>query len=195
MKKNFNLIIVGYGGQGILTAAEIVSLAALKQEHDVKETELHGLAQRGGSLDCHIRFGKKVFSPLVPRGEADLIIAFEALEALRACYWAGKNTKIIVSSKAFRSSAGLNEILSKIVKITKKIYIVDADSAVKKETGSAMGVNIFLLGYALSKKAIPLKEEFVLQAIKESIRPRFLEENINLFRKGEKNDRGYRRKL
>ncbi len=188
MKENFNIIVTGYGGQGILTAAHVAAEAALKQGYDVTETELHGLAQRGGSLDCHIRFGKKIFSPLVSRGEADLIIAFEALEALRACYWANKNTKIIINSKVFRSSSSLNEIISKIRKTTKKIYIVDADKLVKKETGSATGVNIFLLGCAIGKKAIPLKKEAVLQAIKEKIRPQFLDENLMLFKKGEKND-------
>lgn len=188
MKEGFNLIIAGYGGQGILTATEIITGAALKEGYDVKETELHGLAQRGGSLDCHIRFGKKIFSPLISRGEADLIIAFEALEALRACYYANKDTTIIFNSKVFRSAANLKEIAAKIGKITKKIHVIDADKIVRADTGAITGTNIFLLGCALGKKAISLKRESILQSIKENIRPRFLEENLRLFEKGEKID-------
>lgn len=188
MKNAFNLIIVGYGGQGILTATEIVTGACLKEEYDVTETELHGLAQRGGSLDCHIRFGKKILSPLISRGEADLIIAFEALEALRACYYANQNTTVILNSKVFRSASNLKDIVAKIGKITKKIHVIDADKIVRTDTGAITGTNIFLLGCALGKKALPLKKESILQSIKENIRPRFLEENTRLFEKGEKND-------
>ena len=94
-EKTFNLIVTGYGGQGVLTITKIITTAAMLQGYDVKEAELHGLAQRGGSLDCHVRFGSKVYSPIVPRGKADLIISLESLEALRACYWANENTDIL----------------------------------------------------------------------------------------------------
>lgn len=180
-KKEFNLIVAGYGGQGILTIAEIVAMAAFKQGYDVKQSELHGLAQRGGALDCHVRFGKKIYSPLVMKGSADLIIALEALEALRACYWANSSTVVILNSKTFRSYLTFKEILTKIKKITKKVYIVDADNIVKKAVGSTTSANIFLLGYALKKKFLPLKKEIVWQAIKEKIRPQFLEENKKVF--------------
>ncbi len=188
MKDNFNLIVAGYGGQGILTATEIIVGASLKEGNDVRETELHGLAQRGGSLDCHVRFGKKIFSPLVSRGEADLIIAFEAVEALRACYYANKETIVILNSKVFRSESKLKEIVAKIEKVAKKAYVIDADKIVRAETGAITGTNIFLLGYALGKGAIPLKKESILQSIKENIRPRFIDENMRLLEKGEKSD-------
>ncbi|MCX8194102.1 MAG: indolepyruvate oxidoreductase subunit beta [Candidatus Pacearchaeota archaeon] len=180
-EKEFNLIVAGYGGQGILTIAEIIARAAFKQGYDVKQSELHGLAQRGGALDCHVRFGKKIYSPIVMKSGANLIIALEALEALRACYWANSDTTIILNSKTFRSSLTLTKILREIKKITKKVYIVDADNIVKKATGSITGANIFLLGYALKKKVLPLKKEAVWQAIKEKIKPQFLEENKKVF--------------
>jgi len=178
--KNFNLIIAGYGGQGIITAAEIVSSAALKSGLDAKEAELHGLAQRGGSLDCHIRFGKKIYSPVVTRGCADLIIAFDALEALRACYWANKKTTVLANSKAFRSGMKLSEIYAKIRKIA-KLQIVDADSIVDKLTGDITAVNVFMVACAIRKKLIPLKKESAWKAIQDKINPRFLEQTKNVF--------------
>lgn len=183
LDKNFNLIVGGYGGQGILTIAEIIAQAALKHKYDVKQSELHGLAQRGGALDCHVRFGSKIHSPVVMKGDADLIIALEALEALRASYWANKETVFIVNAKAFRSSLSLQDIVKKLKKISKKVYVVDADAIVKKETGNITGTNIFMLGYALKKKALPFKKEKLWEAIEERIRPQFLEENKKVFNK------------
>jgi len=181
---SFNLIITGYGGQGILTLADIIAKAAILQGHDVKEAELHGLAQRGGSLNCHVRFGKKINSPLVTQGGADLIISLEAVEALRACYWANSKTKILTNSKIFRVKADLKQIINKIKKISKNLDIMDADSIVEKMKQRNMMVNIFVLGYALSKRLLPLKKELVWKAIEERIRKRFLEQNKKVFEEG-----------
>lgn len=178
--KNFNLIITGYGGQGILTIADIISKSALKQGFEVKQAELHGLAQRGGSLQCHVRFGKNIYSPLVTRAKADLIISLEALEALRSCYWANEKTKILTNSKVFRSSTNLNEITNKIKKFTKNLNIIDADNIVKK-IGDINMVNTFILGYSIKKGLLPFKKEIVWQSIEERINKRFLEENKKIF--------------
>ena len=180
-EKTFNLIITGYGGQGIITIAEIIAKAAMIEGHEAKEDELHGLAQRGGSLDCHVRFGKKVYSPLVERGEADLIISLEALEALRACYWANKNTAFIINSKTFNSPLNLDQIMAKVKQFTSKIYTVDADTIVEKMTGDITMVNTFILGYAMKHGLLPLKKENVWKAIAERIRPQFLEINKKVF--------------
>ncbi|MFH0869222.1 MAG: 2-oxoacid:acceptor oxidoreductase family protein [archaeon] len=180
MTNDFNLVMVGYGGQGIITAAEIVSSAAMKSGLEAKEAELHGLAQRGGSLDCHIRFGKKIYSPVVTRGCADLIIAFDALEALRACYWANKKTTIIVNAKAFRSDLKLNELYSRIRKFA-KLQIIDADAISDKLTGDITAVNVFLVAYAIRKKLLPLKKESAWKAVQDKINPRFLDESKKVF--------------
>lgn len=181
--KTFNLIVSGYGGQGVLMIAEIIANAAMKQGYDVKEAELHGLAQRGGSLECHVRFGRKIYSPLVMRGSADLIISLEALEALRSCYWADKDTSILVNKKTFNIPFKPEQLVSRIKKITKKISVVDADAAVEKLTGDIINVNIFMLGLAVKKKLLPLKKENVWKAIAEKVRPQFLEENKKVFNK------------
>jgi len=175
--KPFNLIITGYGGQGVLTLAEIIAKAAFVQGYDVKQAELHGLAQRGGSLQCHVRFGKEIFSSLVRKGNANLIIALETVEALRACYFANKKTIILTNKKIFRLPLELKVILKKIKKYSKKLYVVSADEIIKKITGDITMVNTYVLGYALAKKLLPLKKEIIWQTLKEKIHPEFLEEN------------------
>ena len=92
-KKNFNIIISGVGGQGLITITKILAKAALIDGFDVKTSELHGLSQRGGSVETAIRFGHKIDSPLIRQGGADLIISLELQEALRACYYASKDSK------------------------------------------------------------------------------------------------------
>lgn len=180
-KMNFNIIVVGYGGQGVLTLAEIIAKAAFKQGYEVKQAELHGLAQRGGSLQCHIRFGKDVFSPLIRKGNADLIISLEALEALRACYFANEKTKILVNSKIFNFPIDLDSTLNKIKEYTKNMYIVDADNIVRRITGDITSVNTFILAYSLKKNLLPLKKDIIWQTLTEKIRKEFLEENKKVF--------------
>lgn len=179
--KTFNLIISGYGGQGVLMIADVIANAAMKQGFDVKEAELHGLAQRGGSLECHVRFGRKIDSPVIMQGNADLIIALEACEALRACYWANENTNILLNKKTFNMPFSPEQLLLKIKKITKKIQTADADTIVEKLTNDITNVNIYMLGLAVKKGLLPLKKENVWKAISEKTHERFLPENKKVF--------------
>ena len=105
--KTFNVVAAGYGGQGVLTLAKILARAAFMAGLDVRQSELHGLSQRGGSLTCHIRFGEEVYSPLVRAGGADLIIALEAAEALRACNFSDPEKTVVLSNAKLFSPAGL----------------------------------------------------------------------------------------
>src|SRR3972149_789828 len=100
--KTFNLILTGYGGQGVITLAKLVTAAAQKQSFQVLESELHGLAQRGGSLQCQIRFGEVVFSPQVADNDADLIIGMDFIEAVRAKNWANQPKKSLKSPSKTR---------------------------------------------------------------------------------------------
>ena len=179
--KAFNLIISGYGGQGVLMIADVVANAALKQGFDVKEAELHGLAQRGGSLECHVRFGRKIDSPVILRGAADLIIALEACEALRACYWANESTNILLNKKSFNIPFSPEQLAEKIKKVSKKIQAVDADAIVEKLTNDIVSVNIYMLGLAVKKGLLPLKKENIWKAISEKTGERFLQENKKVF--------------
>ena len=91
-----NVLICGTGGQGILTASEVLSSAAQADGHDVKKSEVHGMAQRGGSVTSHVRFGEKVYSPLIEEGSADIVLAMEKLEAARWLHFLGPKGKLLV---------------------------------------------------------------------------------------------------
>jgi indolepyruvate ferredoxin oxidoreductase beta subunit len=184
----FNIIVAGYGGQGVITLTEIISKCFLKEGYDVKQAELHGLAQRGGSLQAHIKVGEKVHTSLVRRGDADLIIALESLEALRACYWANDKTKLLTNSKVFvlfsKKKIKLEDNLKEIKKFVDTLEVVDADEIVGKIGAETMMVNIFMLGYAIAKKFLPIKKEVAWKVIEERFNKRFLDLNRKVFEEG-----------
>ncbi len=193
--KEFNIVISGIGGQGVLTLQNIIAEAALKQGYDVRTSELHGLSQRGGGISSHIRFGNKIYSPLVLEGGADLIISLEPLEALRACYYASKKNKtvfLINSEKILPISVtvlkekypSLKEIEKMLNGFSSKVITLDASEAVEKETGDVVTTNIFMLGYACGKKLIPIKRELILETMKEVISEKYFELNKKVFELG-----------
>jgi indolepyruvate ferredoxin oxidoreductase beta subunit len=185
--KTFNLILTGYGGQGVITMAEILAKAALLQGYDVKQAEIHGLAQRGGALECHLRFGQKVFSPLVTQADADLIISLDLLEALRATYYANSKTQILTNSKLFSpypfepKRIDSIKVINDIKKITQNLKLVEAEKMVQKFTKDTAMINILMLGFASAFKLVPIKKELIVKAIKERIRPIFIETNLKIF--------------
>jgi indolepyruvate ferredoxin oxidoreductase beta subunit len=186
--KVFNLVVVGYGGQGVLSLAEIIERAAFKQGFDTKGAELHGLTQRGGSLQCHARFGEKVFSPIVRKAGADLIIALEPLEGLRACYYANKEKTILLTdervlnpSPVDEEKISLEELISEMKKFVKKVETVEASKIVERLTGDIAMSNVFMLGYSIAKNLLPIKKEIAWEAVAEKIRPQFLEANKKVF--------------
>jgi len=188
MKKDFNIVIVGTGGQGLITLLKILAEAAMLQGFDVRTSELHGLSQRGGSVECHIRFGKKVFSPLVEAGGADLIIALEQNEALRACYYGSRQKTIFLLNKLnifTPASSGktltIDRISGDLKKFSKIVILLDGSEIVKKETGAIVATGIYMLGYAIHDSLIPLKEKFILEAMKGIIKEKYLELNLKIF--------------
>ncbi len=195
--KEFNVIVTGVGGQGAMTLGTIIAEAALKQGYDVRTTEVHGLAQRGGSIPLHIRIGEKMYTPLILEGEANLIIALEPLEALRTTYFGSKKHKTIFLIDKYKlppitvSVLGekypkMENIISHIKPFAGRIIIINASDVVKKETGSILTSNIFILGYAISKKLLPLKEKIVLETIEENVPKRYIELNKKVFELGMK---------
>jgi len=192
--KEFNIVLTGVGGQGVLTLGMIIAEAALKQGYDVRTTELHGLAQRGGSIPFHIRFGKKIYTPLVLEGEADVIISLEPLEALRSCYYGSKQHKTVFLidndpvvplsvSVLGEKYPSVEEIKNNLKDFSQKIIFLNASEVVKKETGSEIAANIYLLGYAIAEGLIPLKEKFILKAMEE-VAPKYFETNKKIFELG-----------
>lgn len=182
--KNFNIIISGTGGQGLITLLQIMAEAALIEGLDVKTSELHGLSQRGGSVETHIRFGKKVYSPLVALGSADLILGLEVLESLRAVPYANPKTIFLINKYSLSFPGGLpeKEIIRKIKILVKgPKYIIPASEICKKELGKEVVSGIYLLGYAAFKKLIPLKPNSILKAISKIVPKKYLELNKKAF--------------
>jgi len=187
--KTFNMVVAGTGGQGLLTVLDVLSEAAIIQGFDVKTSELHGLSQRGGSINTHVRMGSKVYSPLVPLGSADLILSLELLETLRTANYANDKTIYLVNcfSLPFVGTIPEKEITRRIKKLLKgKKHIVSAAEICQKELGKNVLSGIYLISYAAFKKMIPLKSASILKAIEKVIPPRYLEINQKAFKLAKK---------
>ena len=178
-----NIIICGVGGQGTVLAAKVLSQAAISNGERVLSAETIGLAQRGGSVVSHVRIGEDVYSPLVPQGQADVLIAFEAAEAVRNIAFLKKGGSVIVNKKVVQPvTASLsgkafdeNEMISYLEKVAGNVIAVDTDQACK-DLGSSKVVNMVLLG-AASKSGLISKEE-LKAALKTLVKPEFYELNV-----------------
>ena len=183
--KQFNTVILGTGGQGLITVLQIIAEAALSEGYDIKSSELHGLSQRGGSVEVHIRFGKKIYSPLIPQGKADLILSFEMQEALRGVYFANKNTSFLVNKFIvpipLEKSLSEGEIVKIIKKISKNVVLVPAADICREKLGTDVVSGIYLLSLAVFKNLIPIKPASILKAIKKIIPEKYLELNVKTF--------------
>ncbi|MBD3282152.1 MAG: indolepyruvate oxidoreductase subunit beta [Candidatus Portnoybacteria bacterium] len=178
---NFNLIISGVGGQGTITLLKVIGRAALLQGLDFKSSELHGLSQRGGSVKTHIRIGENISSPLIIPGETDLIIGLEPQEALRTKSFAGKKTVFLINEKVIPvqgKEVDKSEIEKWIKKIPGEVKLINAFSITQEKLKNSLYSGIFLLGYAVHNKLIPLSIDSVKKALEETIKPDYIEENL-----------------
>lgn len=181
MKKD--IIIVGVGGQGILLTSKILGYLALQMGDDVKVSEVHGMSQRGGSVITHVRIGENVASPLVTPGEADMVIAFEWLEALRAEFYLKKDGAMIANT---RRMLPMPVIMGKAEypeqQITgRPVYALDAQR-IAEECGSVRAVNIVLLGVMSLLTDWP--QSAYEEAIAANVKPATLQTNLAAFRAG-----------
>lgn len=189
--KPFNTIIVGVGGQGLITLNNIIARAAFNDGYDVKTSELHGLSQRVGSVETYIRFGKKVFSPLFVEGEADLVLGLEITEGLRAIRFFNPKTIFVVNDNyiSFLENIPKKEIEEKIkFSVGNNLRLIPASEMCEKELGNEVVSSIYLLGYCVFKKIIPLNSGSVLKAIEETIPEKYLELNKKAFELAKKHD-------
>lgn len=189
----FNIVVVGTGGQGLITLLQILAEAAVSSGLDIKTSELHGLSQRGGSVEVHIRFGKKIYSPLVARGGADLVIALEMQESLRVAYFANKNTVFLINNHVvpvpLQTSFTQDQVLKMLFTITRKIEFIPASEICQKELGTQVVSGIYLMSLAVLRGLIPLKAGLVLKALEKVIPEKYLTLNKKAFNLAQKNDK------
>ncbi len=184
-----NIIISGVGGQGILTIAAVLDTAALSQDLFVKQAEVHGMSQRGGAVQSHVRISDKVIhSDLIPNGKADLILSVEPMESLRYLPYLKKDGWMVTDSMPFVNVKNYpeGEELFKEIKSHLNSVIINATEVAKK-IGNSKAANMVLLGAASSM--IPLSEESLLNAIKSLFQrksERVVNLNIEAFQAGKK---------
>ncbi|MEM3699451.1 MAG: indolepyruvate ferredoxin oxidoreductase subunit beta [Candidatus Bathyarchaeia archaeon] len=190
--KEFNMVLAGVGGQGILLAAEILGTAAMKEGLNVRVSEIHGMAQRGGAVVSTVRIGEKVFAPTVLDGQADVLLGFEPFETLRNLKFASEKTLVIMSEERIPPTEltakmmpypSLKEVEEKIHVFTKNLITVDTSNLAKK-AGSLLTQNVVLLGALAAIKKLPIKNESLMDAIKELIPTKYLDMNVKAFKLG-----------
>jgi len=189
MKPVTNVIICGTGGQGILLASEVLCAAARDAGHDVKKSEVHGMAQRGGSVSSHVRFGEKIYSPLVEKGCANLIMAMEKMEALRWAPYLAPDGLIVACDLKINpmtvntGSAEYPDINAIIEKETLPVTLIPAVE-IAEELGDLRVVNTVLIGAA--SLHLPIDINHWKKAIEERVPGKALEVNLAAFGRGRK---------
>ena len=183
-----NVMIVGVGGQGSLLASKLLGKLLLNKGYDIKVSEVHGMSQRGGSVVTYVRFGDKVYSPVIDKGQADFIVSFELLEAARWTEYLKPGGKLITNTQQINPMPviiGAAEYPQNLVEKMKSAGIdVDAFDALRlaEQAGSSKAVNIVLMGH-LSRNFDFTEEEW-LTALEQSVAPKFLEMNKKAFALG-----------
>jgi len=183
-----SVLMAGVGGQGILRASDIFSHVIIAAGLDVKKSEVHGMAQRGGCVTSHVRYGPKVYSPLAKKGDVDILVSFEKIETLRYLDYLKDNGGIIMNTEEFYPPAvNLGEaiyptnVIETIKRLFQEVKVVDA-TTLARQAGNIRAVNTVLLG-ALST-CLPLETETWEQVLKEIFPQRLVETNIEAFHLG-----------
>ena len=190
--KTINVSLVGVGGQGILLTADLLARTAALSGMDVKKSEIHGMAQRGGSVISSVRFGSEVHSPIIPEGQSDVLVAFDRLEALRWAHLLAKGGKALLNNVDLvpvTVSSGLQQPVTdfetRIAKAFPGALCIDALAMAEKEIGNARTMNMVIAG-ALSALA-PFRRSAWLKAMAESFtgrKAKLLEINEKAFALG-----------
>jgi len=192
MKDKINIVLTGIGGQGVITAANLLGKAAVAAGVNVFVSEIHGMAQRGGSVNCTVRLGN-VSGPLVPSGTADVILSTEPAEALRYIHFSNKKTKIITDVTPiipFTVATGDEKYppVEKIFEELKKyaeVYTVDA-TKIATNAGAIVTKNVVMLGALAGADILPFKSNVLLNVILENVPEKYKQINQKAFELGVK---------
>lgn len=189
--KIYNVYIAGVGGQGVVRTSIIIGLACLKKGVNVVMSEIHGMAQRGGSVPAEMKIGE-AYSPIIEKGGADLLISFEPAESLRAMSKLSKDTVAVVNTQpiipvtvALGTSVYLDpkmyidELRSKL----KRVVVLDAES-MAREAGNILALNMVMLGASSATPGFPIEKEFLVAAMKENLPAKAIDANLRAFDMG-----------
>lgn len=182
-----SIILVGVGGQGAILVSKVLTAGLVKAGFDVKMSEVHGMAQRGGSVSTQVRFGEKVYSPIIGLGQADILVAFEKMEAVRYAAFLKPNGIAIINDHAIvpmSVAAGQAQYPEGTVQAMQKAFetvVVDA-SGIAEELGNPRCQNIVLFG--AMTKALKLDQVDWEEILRETLSPKILDINLTAFQKG-----------
>ena len=191
----FDVMLTGVGGEGVLTSGVIIARAANLEGYYVRGVQLHGLAQRGGTIPTFVRFGskKEIYSPGIMQADANLILAFEPLEAVRATFYARKEkTAFVINNHPYVPIyanlfkipyPSIDEIVKRIKPFAREIHVFNTHDLAKKEFGKTIFGNTILIGAAVGAGLLPLKKNSLRESIKSSA-PRGIKENLKAFELG-----------
>ena len=191
MKNIYKIQLIGVGGQGTIKASTIIGEAAMKKGLNVVMSEVHGMAQRGGTVVTEFKIGE-AHSPLIEEGAADLMIAFEPAEALRALNKINQESFVIVNRTPivpFTVSLGISEypelssVFEELKAKIKNLLIINAEK-IAKEAGNIISENMVLLGAAVATPNFPIEKDLVIQSMKENLPPKSIETNLKAFEMG-----------
>ncbi len=188
-QKDYSVLIVGVGGQGVLLASELLSGVAMRADLDVKKSEVHGMSQRGGVVSSHVRIGKKVYSPTIEYGLADVVMAFEQAEGLRAVDWMKKDGVAIVSTTTLvpaivtstKKFSYPEDAVARLKEKAENVIAVDADK-IAAELGNPRLVNTILLGVMSNYMSFDV--ELWKDVIKTKVKAKFVDINLVAFDRG-----------
>lgn len=190
MSDQGNILFCGVGGQGILLASEVTAFSLLATGMEARKSEVHGMAQRGGSVTAQLRYGSKVYSPLISTGEADIVVAFEMMEAVRYLPYMHSQTKVIVNThKIYPPAVATGKMAypeNVLAELTNRdIHVKELDAfEVASRVGEVRAVNIVMVG--VLSTYLPVDEGVFVDVMNERIPERFRDVNIRAFQEGRK---------
>jgi indolepyruvate ferredoxin oxidoreductase beta subunit len=201
--REFNIVLAGVGGQGTLLAAEIIGYAAVRDGLNARVSEIHGMAQRGGAVVSNVRIGDGVLASTVLDGQADVLLGFEPLEAVRNLKSASEKTLVIMNTQRIPPTElaakntkypSTEEVLTKIHVFTGKVIMIDAAELARK-AGSRLAQNSVMLGALAAVEGFPVKTESLAEALRELVPKKHMEVNVKAFELGRETVRKEKRRI
>ncbi len=188
---NKNCLLCGVGGQGVILASKLIAYAAMEKGLMVRTSETIGMSQRGGSVVSHVRMGETVHSPMIPKGQADVLMAFEPAEAVRNLSYLKEDGVVVVNKKAVKPVTSTlsqtdydgKEMIEFLQRNVKNLYIVDGDDICEK-AGSSKVLNVALLGVALGSGVLDIRLDDMKMELSRRVKPQFVEMNIKALELG-----------